>query len=118
MTYLLYPLVIYAALIAAIFAAASYTLCAHPPSEPGRAGGRLSCSGGWILHQLPGHGESDKLHPFRAAVLAEAEREGWSVRDLKAQVRQRKNRILAAPSSETCTASDLRIESRMNCEGY
>jgi REP element-mobilizing transposase RayT len=29
---------------------------------------------GLVFHQLPGHGESDKLHPFRAAVLADAER--------------------------------------------
>ncbi len=29
----------------------------------------------------------------RAAILADAEHEGWSVRELKAEIRQRKNRI-------------------------
>jgi N6-adenosine-specific RNA methylase IME4 len=43
----------------------------------------------------------------RSAVLAEAEREGWSVRELKAAINQRKNVVGTYPSSETGIVADL-----------
>lgn len=57
----------------------------------------------WTHHQAAASLPKDD----RAALLAEAERNEWSVRDLKAEVRQRKNRIGSAPSGDTCTTTDL-----------
>ncbi len=43
----------------------------------------------------------------RAEVLSRAESEGWSVRDVRAEVNRRKNCIGAPPSVSTCTTADL-----------
>jgi hypothetical protein len=43
----------------------------------------------------------------RAEVLSVAHAEGWGVREVRAEVNRRKNRIGSAPSLDTCTVQDL-----------